>query len=205
MAITYPLALPSLRFARVTLRAVSGVAVSESPFTGAQQVYAQPRELWAADLSLPPMDRADAEAWVAWFLALNGREGTFLLGDPRNVSPRGTWAGSSPLVNGAGQTGKTLAIDGLSAGATVKAGDWFQLGSGASSRLHKVAQDATANGAGQVTLDLWPRLRASPADNAALTLASPQGVFRLSANDTAWSLEPGALYAGFNFSAGEAL
>ena len=206
MTISYPLSLPSTRFAPGTgIRARSGAAVSESPFTGEQQVYVQQLEVWSAQLVLPPMTRADAEAWIAFLLALNGREGTFLFGDPRNTTPQGTWAGSSPLVKGGSQTGKTLAIDGLSAGATVKAGDWFQLGSGASSRLHKVTQDATANGSGEVTLDCWPRLRASPADNAALTIASPKGVFRLASNDLGWDFQPAQFYDGISFAAVEAL
>lgn len=205
MTISYPLSLPSTRLARVTLRARSSAAVSESPFTGEQQVYVHQAETWSAEIELPGMTRADAEEWVAFFLSLNGREGTFLLGDPRNVAPQGTWAGASPLVNGTGQTGKTLAIDGLAAGATVKGGDWFQLGSGSSARLHKVTQNGTANGSGQLTLDHWPRLRSSPADNAPLTIASPQGVFRLASNEVGWGLEPGQLYSGFSFTAVEAL
>jgi len=205
VTISYPLSLPSTRVARVSFRARSSAAVSESPFTGEQQVYVHQAEVWSAEIELPGMARADAEAWIGFFLSLNGREGTFLLGDPRNLTPQGTWAGASPLVNGGSQTGKSLAIDGLSAGATVKAGDWLQLGSGASARLHKVTQDATANGSGQVTLDLWPRLRASPSDNAAVTIASAQGVFRLASNEIGWGLEPGQLYAGFSFQAVEAL
>ena len=206
MTISYPLSLPSERFAPGTgIRARSGAAVSESPFTGEQQVYVHQLEVWSAQLVLPSMTRADAEAWIAFLLSLNGREGTFLFGDPRNTTPQGTWSGSSPLVNGASQTGKTLAIDGLSAGTTVKAGDWLQLGSGSSARLHKVTQDATANVGGQVTLDLWPRLRSSPADNAAVTIASPKGVFRMASNDIGWDFQPAQMYDGFSFSAVEAL
>lgn len=205
MTISYPLSLPSTRFSRFTLRARSSAAVSESPFTGEQQVYVHQAEVWSAEIELAPMTREDAEAWAAFFLSLNGREGTFLLGDPRNLTPQGTWAGASPLVNGGSQTGKTLAIDGLSAGATVKGGDWLQLGSGSSARLHKVTQDATANGSGEVTLDIWPRLRSSPSNNAAVTIASAQGVFRLASNEVGWGLEPGQLYSGFSFAAVEAL
>jgi len=206
VTISYPLSLPSTGFAPGTgIRARAGAAVSESPFTGEQQVYVHQLEVWSAQLVLPPMSRADAEGWIGFLLSLNGREGTFLFGDPRNTTPTGTWAGSSPLVKGGSQTGKSLSIDGLSAGATIKAGDWLQLGSGNSARLHKVTQDATANGAGEVTLDIWPRLRSSPADNAPLTIASAQGVFRLASNELGWDFQPAQMYDGYSFAAVEAL
>lgn len=207
MSISYPLSLPSqLAFSRVTFRARSAVGVSQSPFTFAQQVYAHQGDLWEADLELPPMTRAYAEDWLAFLLALNGREGTFLLGDTLYTTPRGIATGT-PLVKGASQTGRTLITDGWTISTTgiLKAGDWFQLGTGSSSRLHKVVQDADANGAGEATLEIWPRLRSSPADNAALTTAAPKGLFRLASNVRAWSLDVGQLISGFSFSAVEAI
>lgn len=175
-----------------------------SPFSFSQQVYVHQGDRWEADVVLEPMKRADAEPWVAWALSLNGREGTFLLGpDPINTTPRGTWAGT-PLVNGASQTGKTLVVDGFGASATVKAGDWFQLGSASGAQLYKVVQDGTASGGGALSIEIWPRLRTSPADNAPLTSTSPKGVFRLARNQSEWSLELAQIY-GLQFSALEAL
>lgn len=206
MSISYPLSLPSqVAFNGIEFRARSAVGVSESPFTFSQQVYAHQGQIWEADLSLPPMTREAAEQWVAFLLALNGREGTFLLGDTLNTTPRGTGTGT-PLVNGASQTGNTLVTDGWTAGVTgiLKAGDWFQLGTGSSSRLHKIVQDATSDGSGNATLEIWPRLRSSPADNAALTLSAPKGLFRLASNVRAWSIGLAQLY-GLSFAAVEAI
>lgn len=205
MAIAYPLSLPATSVpAAVSIRMRSSVGMSMSPFSFAQQVYAHAGDMWEADISLPKMQRADAEEYIAFLAALNGREGSFTLGpDPVNLSPRGTWGGT-PLVNGASQTGKTLAVDGFTASATVKKGDWFQLGTGSSSRLHKIVEDGTANGSGQLSLEIWPRLRSSPADNDALTTASPKGVFRLASNLREYSLELAKLY-GISFSAIEAI
>lgn len=189
---------------RIVFRARSTVGVSASPFSAEQQLYVHQGEVWSAEVSLIPMRRADAEEWVAFQLALNGMEGTFLLGDLLNISPRGTWSGGSPLVAGASQSGKVLNVDGLTAGATGKKGDWFQLGSGSGSRLHKLTLDFTANGAGEAGLDFWPRLRSSPSDDAPLTLASPKGVFRLASNEREWSIELAQLY-GLSFACIEAL
>lgn len=161
-------------------------------------------DAWAFDGSLPPLTRADGEEWVGWLLSLAGAGGTFLMGDPASPAPRGTWAGQNPLVNGAAQTGKSLIIDGLTAGATGKAGDWLQLGTGATTHLHKLMQGFTANGSGQATLDIFPRLRASPVDNAGIILANAKGIWRLASNDTDWSIDVAISY-GLKFSGVEAI
>lgn len=104
---------------------------------------------------------------------------------------------AAALVNGADQTGATLAIDGLQASKAdvFKAGDYFQIGTGSSSRLHMVTADADSNGSGEATLDIWPPLRASPADNAALTITSPKGVFRLTGDVNGWDADAAGVYA----------
>lgn len=206
MAISYPRALPTHTGIRsVTLRAVNVTAMSESAFTLRQQIYKHAGERWEAEITLPAMARADAEQWVAWLLSMRGREGTFLLGDPLGATPRGS-AGGTPLVNGADQTGDSLSIDGCTAGQTgwLKAGDYIQLGSGASASLHKVLQDVDSNGAGQATLDLWPSVRTAPADNSAIVTSSAQGVFRLATSETEWSIDSIGHW-GVVFSAVEAI
>lgn len=201
--VAYPLSHPtSPGFRSLKARPFSVVAVAVSPFSLSQQAYVWPGQAWAFDLELPPMRRPAAEAWIAWLLSLNGREGTFLLGDPDATVPRGTWAAAT--VNGAGQTGGQLIVDGMGAGATALAGDYLMLGSGSSARLHKVLADVVANGSGQATLTIWPKLRSSPADNAPLTLANAKGVFRLTSNEMPWSTDQASLY-GLSFAAVEAL
>ena len=91
MTISYPLALPSHTGLRaIELRATNAVAYSRSPFTFAGQAFAYPGQMWQADVTLPPMKRADAEQWVAWLVSLRGQLGTFTMGDPIGASPRGT-------------------------------------------------------------------------------------------------------------------
>jgi len=205
VAITFPLTLPTtIGMAEIQIIAADIVGESESPFTFEQQIFDWQAQRWAGSVSLPSrMDRASAEEWLAFLLALRGKFGTFLMGDPAGATPRGTWAGT-PLVNGASQTGLTLAVDGFSVGATGKKGDWFQLGSGSSSRLYKLTEDFTANGAGQATLDFWPRLRSSPADNDPLISSAAKGIWRLAANERGWTLRDITTY-GVSFPCKEAL
>lgn len=202
MAISYPLSIPATGIRSISIRARNVVAATASPFTGQQNLVRHQGAWWEAEISLPPMDRPDAEEWIGFLMSLKGRYGTFLLGDPAATSPRGTWAGT-PLVQGAGQTGESLVVDGFNAGATAKRGDYFGIGSGSTARLYKVLTDATA-AAGAMTLDIWPRLRESPADNAVVTTASAAGLFRLASNDTEWSVDLARIY-GLSFAAVEAI
>lgn len=191
MTISFPLSLPSTRAPmHIDWVREANVGATESPFSLTPQTYVWGTDRWSTTLAWGEMGAADANDVEGFLLALNGREGSFLMGDPLRTAPLGTWAGQSPLCNGAGTSrAKTLTIDGLTAGATGKRGDWFQLGSGATSRLYRLTADFTANGSGQVTLDFWPGLREAPLDNAALTLASAKGLFMLAANASGWSQE----------------
>jgi hypothetical protein len=184
MTISYPLTLPTITgFSSITIKPVSVVGVSRSVFTLEEQVQVHQGQAWEASVSLPVMKRADAEEWIAFFLSLNGIQGTFLMGDPLGATARGSASTTpgTPVVNGAGQTGNTLAINGCPNNATnyLRKGDYVQLGSASSSRLHRVLTDASTDGAGAVTLDIWPNLRESPSNGGTVVVANTVGLFRL--------------------------
>ena len=194
MAITYPLALPThTGIASIELRAVNSVAYSQSPFSFKGQAHAYSGEMWQADVSLPPMKRDDAERWIAFLMSLRGQYGTFLLGDPNGTSARGS-ASSASITGSAGSRSVTVSMTG-----TLKAGDYFSLGTGDDQRLYKVLVDQTNSG----TLEIWPALRAS-ASSASADLTTPQGRFRLSTNEQNWSINEASFY-GITFGAMEAL
>jgi hypothetical protein len=190
---------------RVRLVANDVVGVSQSPFTAVQQVYRYSGQFWEADITLPPMKRADAEYWISFLLKLNGPFGTFLMGDPNGATARGVATGT-PLVNGAGQTGNELVTDGWTTSTTgiLKAGDYIQLGTGATSRLYKVLDDVNSDGSGNATLTVWPDLRSAPADNAAITVSNTKTTFRLNSAQTSWDINEATIY-GLTFGAREAL
>jgi len=129
MSITYPISLPtSPGFKRFVMRARSTAAISVSPFTLQQQVYQHQGEIWEAECTLPPMVRADAEAWIASLLSLRGRWGTFVLGDPAGKTPRGTALGN-PAVDSEPQAGTSVATLAWNASQTgaLKVGDYSQI------------------------------------------------------------------------------
>lgn len=208
MAITYPRALLSaMTIQRCVMRQQSVVGVSKSLFTGAEQVHAHQGQWWEADISLTALERSDAAGVTAWFASLNGREKTIVFGDPAAATPRGTASSAPgvPLVDGASQTGASLLCKGGPNTATgyLLAGDYVQLGTGSSSRLHMVLEDVTTDGAGGFTLNLWPNLRVSPSDGDTLVVSSAQGLFRLNQNVRSWD-ESTVIY-GFSFGLTEAL
>ncbi len=204
MAITYPLALPTATgLTSMIVTPVSLVAVTESPWTGYQQTQANQGQRWVFDVSLPLMARQEASAWESFFLKLNGRQGTFLMGHAGEIAPRGVATGT-PVVDGAGQTGQTLNTKGWTVSTTniIKAGSWLQLGTAGLSRLYRVLEDANSDGAGKAALTIWPKITQGniQADNAAIILSSAVGAFRMLDESVPFNVDT-ALHYNYKFSA----
>jgi hypothetical protein len=148
--------------------------VFSSPLTRATQTVEFPGARWEVQFTLNNLTDPDTAILQAFLAQLRGQAGRFTLHDFSRPTPRGTATGT-PLVMGAGQTGTTLTMDGLAAGATLLRGDKI----GVNGELKMVVSDATANGSGVMAVTFEPPLRASPADNATVTLINPTATFRL--------------------------
>jgi hypothetical protein len=194
MALSYPLATPTtIGIESIELRAVNAVAVSQSPFTYKQQVISHGGQKWEASVNIPSVHRDKAAEWKAMLVGLKGQAGTFLLGDPDYATPQGT-VSSCVLTGDAGDDSADVIMTG-----TLKAGDYIQLGSGSSAKLHQVLLDQSGDG----TIQIWPSLR-STYSSATVTFNSPKGVFRLATNMTSWSINNASIY-GISFEAVEAV
>jgi hypothetical protein len=199
---TYPLTLPTTPApSKTAFRLSRKVASVESPYTGRQQVLEWPYALWVAEVTLPPMKRDKAGAWQAFLMALHGRSGTFTMGDADAKIPRGT-ARSGVQVNGSGQTGTVISVRGM-VNTTLLKGDYIQIGSGSSARLHMVVNDHGGGGGGVTILEIEPALKSSPADGAAVTVVNTVGLWRMSVNELGWDSDHARVY-GFTFSCHEA-
>jgi len=176
MAISYPLTLPTVSgIQSITLFARNTIAITTSPYTYKQQILKHSGARWEADVTLAPMKRADADEWNALLTSLNGQFGTFLLdGCPTSVT------------------------------GYLKAGDYIQLGAASTTRLYRVLADVNTNSSGEATIDIWPDLRESPSNNAAVTVTSTKGLFRLSSNESSFTLNNSSIY-GISFGAVEAI
>jgi len=208
MAISYPLSLPtSIGIAQIELRATNAVAVSRSPFTFSTQVHAYTGSAWQADVSLPSIRRDLAEDWVAWLLSLRGQLGTFYLGDPNAVTPRGSARDTDTVFTSAAvSSGSSIAVDSAPTSITgyLKAGDYIQVGTGTARQLFKVLADVDTNSLGEATIDVWPNVRTSIANDSLITVENAKGLFRLSSNEQTYSINEASFY-GISFGAMEAL
>ena len=194
MALSYPLATPtSIGIESIELRAVNAVATSQSPFTYKQQIISHGGQKWEASVNIPSVHRDKAAQWKALLVGLKGPVGTFLLGDPDYATPQGT-VSSCTLTGSAGGETATVVMTG-----TLLAGDYIQLGSGASAKLHQVLLDQDGDG----SLEIWPALR-SGYTSATVIFNAPKGVFRLATNITSWSINNASTY-GISFEAVEAV
>ena len=199
MTITYPLTPPATIAQGITISPRTVVAESSSPFTLEQEIFEHQGQMLVMSVNLPPMERAEAEEWAAFGLALNGIAGTFLMGDPTGETPRGTAAGT-PLIDGAGQQrSKVLNTKGWDAGATLLRGDYLQL---PNNRLIKNMTDNVADGSGLMAVDVFPRNRDILVDGDPIIKANTVGIWRLVGEVPAWDIREAQIY-GIAFTARE--
>ena len=196
MAISYPLTPPAgIRISSLRFSAISAVARNISPFTFSSQSYNWTGTMLSGDVECPPMNRADAEELIG-FLIMAAR-GTFYFRDYANGTQRGNMS-SNPKLDGAHAANTTtITIDGGSGSWAV--GDYIQLGTGSSSKLHKITQVNSST-----SYEIFPLLRTTYPDDAAIVYSNAVGVFRLSNTTCDWSIDTAKKY-GLNFSIFESI
>jgi hypothetical protein len=189
------------KIAEVRARTLTAaIARVSSPFTLQTQVQDWGGRAWAYDLELTPVQGADGRALSVFFDALAGSFGRFLFADPSIVQT----VPGTPVVSGAGQTGDALTISGFPNSTLVlRAGDFLSLGTGLDTRLYRVTANVTSNGSGVASVPIIPRLRASPADGAAVEVVAPKVLLRMS-GPVPTSISPAMIHR-FAFSAVEAI
>jgi hypothetical protein len=189
---------------------MSKVGITESEFTFETVTQKFQGQRWTVEYTLVPMARAKATVWTAWLASLNGRQQTFLSPLSNVTTSQGgasasvAGGSSDPLVNGAGQTGNTLAIDGAGSNVTnyLKAGDYIQLGDNdTTARIYMVLQDASSDGDGEITLDIWPDLYSSPDNDTQVTVTNPRGLFKLVDNRNQYVINNARSFVQLRFSA----
>ncbi len=180
--------------ARLSWRLVQPDQLNRSEWTGARQVLASGRGWWECDYVLPPVKGDNFNPWRSFFAQMKGRVNTCQV----PVSPTAQSSLSNTVqVNGASQTGRTLATDGWPANSTpLTAGQYVTV----NGELLILTADVTANGSGQATLSFEPALRRPPDDNATVEYKNPYAEMHLTATP-GYSVDPGDIYstsAGFS-------
>lgn len=198
--LTYPLTPPAISGIgpkTQTLGTNNAVAMTESPFTFQQQPQQWPGQMLTVDANLPPMKRAQGEQWWSWLVALMGQWGTTLFGDYACQAPQGAMSGT-PVVNGANAAGlNVLNIRSVTASVSnwAVAGDWIQLtGASGIQRIYKILFNASSNGSGDVTVEIYPNTREAYTDGTTIVTANTQGTFRLVKNSQSCKIDQDLMY-----------
>jgi hypothetical protein len=185
-----PLAFPNVGITSISLRLKRTVAVTESPFTYDQQVYAHQGAIWQAEVNLPPLTHNEARSVEAFIVGLKGRSGTFTFGHPLHTSTASVTTSGTTAV-------RAEQLTATSASGAVTAGTYFQAGD----YLYLVTENKSA---GSNTLKFQPPLRTAVASGTALDFTLPKSLWRLASNDIGWSTDAASIY-GFSFAFTEAL
>ena len=202
---SYPLTLPTTTGIVTQNWGLNRViAVTESPFTNQQQVFEHEGAQWTTTMTLPPMKKDKAAQWLAFFMSLRGRRGTFKLGDQDRKTIQGVATGTI-RVNGASQTGNQVALDGFanSTNNVFKAGDYIQI----NSYLYMVIEDVNSNGSGEANVKIEPSLRSGIEtinDNTTIIYTNTTTIMRLDENKFEWNTDKVSNY-GISFACSEAL
>ncbi len=126
----------------------------ENPLTGQVQVLERDAARWVSKLSLVRSE-LDSRRLDAFLATLRGAVGHVFMPDFRRLKAKGSLAGSPQLDGG---VGTSLNLSGFTANATgvLKSGDLIQVSTG---RTHIVLSDVDADGSGDATVNIAPRLR----------------------------------------------
>lgn len=171
------------------------------PLGGVVQRVSRMGSRFKVALAYPPMTAVNAKALLAALHSADNSGASVVAPVPQ---PAVSGSFGTPLVNGGSQTGSSLVCDGFSAGAIIPAGTLFSFTKSGRIYLHMVTAAATASGAGAVTLAIAPMLRVSPADNAALSITSPQVEGLLEGDSISWSISAAGHYQiGFSLAEAE--
>jgi|TARA_A100000172_G_scaffold55584_1_gene35672 hypothetical protein len=205
---TFPLTMPTspTNFVTSEWMLMRTAGYTESPFTYVQQVAEYQGTKWSTIVTLPPMSKADAGAWTAFFTQLHGRRGTFLIGDPDKKTISGTASGTMS-VNGDHAIGAySVIVDGLNASQSTafKKGDYVQFGSGATSKLHMIVEDISTDSSGNATLQIEPSLKTALSDDDVVTYSDTKMVARMDSDELGWQTNVNSLYQ-LSFSCSEVL
>lgn len=150
---------------------------------------------WAVTVEMPPMSADDARAWSAALMSANSNGARWTVSQPSVP----TGSPGAVVVNGASQSGASLACDGANVGFTAKRGQFVNVTTGGDAFCYMLTDDVTADASGNITLSLYPDLRDEPADGDAVTIGAPK-VEGLLSDVPSWAIAVDHIARGFVFT-----
>lgn len=174
----------------VAMALVGNTGLFPSPLIQSAQTIDRGGAKWRATLQFDNMTGNRRGEVLAMIAQLRGQANRMRINVSDNPD-RGVASGT-PLVNGGGQTGNTLNIDGVGSVTNwIRAGDYFSVVVNGEHELKMATADINSS-AGAATLQFEPPLRASPLNNAVINVGgnTPEGVFMLEGVVAGWTSAP---------------
>lgn len=162
--------LPQHAAADVTFEPIDFGGTQGGVLGGSDQRVNRLGNRWKMTAIIPPVSARLADEWGA--ALTEGLQNGVSFAVPEPGLPSGS--PGAVLVNGAGQAGAALAVDGGTVGYVIRTGKWFSILTGGRRYLHKATAAVQLGAGGSGTIPLTPLLRAIPADNAPVELARPR-------------------------------
>lgn len=176
----------------VTPRLLDYGAVLRSPTGGSSLRLDRAGSRFAAEISFPPMKADTARVFVSRLLEAKS-EGLRIEFPLLGVSQGNP---GSPVVDGAGQAGKTLNVRGLTPSYVVKEGYWLSIvDANGQHYLHNARAVVKASAGGLAALSITPALRVPFADGAVIHLAKPMIEGLVDGNEWSWQIPVNRLIA----------
>lgn len=187
------LTFPAITPARSSWGLKSITETFTSPLNGAVQTAGRLGSRWKATLDFFPLNDTQTRLMESFFMQLDGMAGRFYLTPHHRLG-----TGAACTVNGAGQVGSTLMLT-CAANRLFLAGDYFNV----NGEFKMITADVTASGAGAVTVQFAPMLRASPPNTASVVFTQPTILAMLTVDEFAISREPGTWASGLALTCSE--
>jgi len=153
---------------KMTPRPISSRNEQRPASQGPVNRYMRPGTRWAWDNTMPPMTYVESLDWDDLLsesdtVIMDILQPGLVIGEP-----------GLPVVDGAGQIGRTLNLKGLTAGYLFRKGQWISVPVNGQLFAYKVRAAITVGSDGKVALPLLTLLRLPPANNAAVDVVRPR-------------------------------
>jgi hypothetical protein len=178
-------------------RVITNGRANDSAESGVTQTVTRPGGRWGLSITMRAQPNEAREDFEGYLVGLNGREHRLRIYDWKRRRPRGTCNLTGVTLGAdAAQFATTATLAGCGAGKTLLRGDWIGFSSG---QLCRITADATADGAGAMTITFQHSLRTALTSGAALTLDKPTALYILTEPIIEFPRQPGPVQPEFGF------
>lgn len=169
-----------------SLNLISNTKVLSSPMSGATQTASRSGTRWHFQLNFKNLSGANRRTLQGFLAQMDGQLHRATVHDHSHTY--GGTGNGTPIIKGASQTGNSITSDGWANSEIVMLqGDEFSIGG----ELKMCTSDVTTDGSGNATINFVPEIHTAPADNSAIDITNPTGIFMLVQTENGWSNSPG--------------